>query len=87
MTDQLQPVIERAWEERDSVGPDTKGEVRQAVDTALAALDRGQVGGGRVRGPGLSEGKREKETGEGRRGASPCETACRRPAGANPRES
>ena len=43
MTDQLQPVIERAWEERDSVGPDTKGEVRQAVDTALAALDRGEA--------------------------------------------
>jgi 2,3,4,5-tetrahydropyridine-2-carboxylate N-succinyltransferase len=37
----LQPVIERAWDERDSIGPDTKGEVRLAVDTALAALDSG----------------------------------------------
>jgi len=37
----LQPVIERAWDERDSIGPDTKGDVRLAVDAALAALDCG----------------------------------------------
>ena len=43
MTDQYQPVIERAWEERDSIGPDTKGEVRLAVDAALGALDRGEA--------------------------------------------
>jgi 2,3,4,5-tetrahydropyridine-2-carboxylate N-succinyltransferase len=43
MTADLQAVIERAWEERDSVGADTRGEVRQAVDTALAALDSGQA--------------------------------------------
>ena len=42
MTD-LEPVIERAWEERDSIGPSTRGEVRLAVDAALAALDCGQA--------------------------------------------
>ena len=39
----LQAVIERAWEERDRVGPDTRGDVRTAVDTAIAALDRGEA--------------------------------------------
>jgi 2,3,4,5-tetrahydropyridine-2-carboxylate N-succinyltransferase len=43
MTADLQAVIERAWEERDSVGADTRGEFRQAVDAALAALDSGQA--------------------------------------------
>ena len=43
MSDKLQAVIERAWEERDSIGPDTKGEVRQAVDAAIAALDSGEA--------------------------------------------
>ena len=42
MSEALQAVIERAWDERNSVGADTKGEVRQAVDAALAALDRGE---------------------------------------------
>jgi 2,3,4,5-tetrahydropyridine-2-carboxylate N-succinyltransferase len=42
MTSDLQAVIERAWEERDSIGASTKGEVRQAVDAAVAALDRGE---------------------------------------------
>ena len=41
MTEALQEIIERAWGERDSVGPDTRGEVRHAVDSALAALDGG----------------------------------------------
>ncbi|MFC7499156.1 2,3,4,5-tetrahydropyridine-2,6-dicarboxylate N-succinyltransferase [Enterovirga sp. GCM10030262] len=36
-----QATIEQAWEERDSIGPGTKGAVRQAVDSALAALDAG----------------------------------------------
>jgi 2,3,4,5-tetrahydropyridine-2,6-dicarboxylate N-succinyltransferase len=44
-----QDVIDRAWEERDGIGPDTRGETRQAVDAALAALDRGEV---RVAEPG-----------------------------------
>ena len=39
----LQPVIERAWDEREGIGPDTKGEVRQAVDAAIAALDSGEA--------------------------------------------
>ena len=43
MSDALQPVIERAWEERDSIGPATKGEVRDAVESAIAALDRGEA--------------------------------------------
>lgn len=38
----LQPVIDRAWDERDSIGPETKGEVRQAVDAAIGALDCGE---------------------------------------------
>src|SRR6185369_11697229 len=41
MSEALQATIERAWDERDSIGPETKGEVRQAVDSALAALDGG----------------------------------------------
>ena len=43
MTDEYRSVIEQAWDERDSIGPDTKGEVRQAVDAALGALDRGEA--------------------------------------------
>jgi 2,3,4,5-tetrahydropyridine-2-carboxylate N-succinyltransferase len=41
MTDDLRATIEKAWDDRDSIGPDTKGPVRQAVDAALAALDSG----------------------------------------------
>jgi 2,3,4,5-tetrahydropyridine-2-carboxylate N-succinyltransferase len=43
MTASLQVTIDSAWEERDGIGPDTTGEVRQAVDAALAALDSGQA--------------------------------------------
>ena len=43
MNERCRRSIEHAWEERDSVGPDTKGEVRQAVDAALAALDSGEA--------------------------------------------
>jgi 2,3,4,5-tetrahydropyridine-2-carboxylate N-succinyltransferase len=43
MTADLEATIERAWEERDSVGPDTRGAVRTAVDQALALLDSGQA--------------------------------------------
>uniref|UniRef100_UPI0025CC777D 2,3,4,5-tetrahydropyridine-2,6-dicarboxylate N-succinyltransferase n=1 Tax=uncultured Sphingomonas sp. TaxID=158754 RepID=UPI0025CC777D len=39
----LQPVIEAAWDRRDEVGADTKGEVRVAVDRALALLDSGEA--------------------------------------------
>jgi 2,3,4,5-tetrahydropyridine-2,6-dicarboxylate N-succinyltransferase len=43
MNDTLRAVIDQAWEERDSVGPDTKGEVRHAVDAAISALDSGEA--------------------------------------------
>ena len=45
MTDlsHLESVIEAAWENRAEVSPATKGEVRDAVDSALALLDSGQV--------------------------------------------
>ena len=43
MTGDLQAVIEHGWEERDSIGPATKGDVRQAVDAAIAALDAGEA--------------------------------------------
>jgi putative hydrolase of the HAD superfamily len=43
MSAHLQTVIDQAWDERDGIGPDTRGEVRQAVDAALAALDSGQA--------------------------------------------
>jgi len=43
MNSELQPVIDEAWEQRDSIGPDTRGEVRLAVDRAIAALDCGEA--------------------------------------------
>ncbi len=43
MTDDLQAVIEHAWDGRESIGPGTTGDVRQAVDAAIAALDRGEA--------------------------------------------
>ncbi len=41
--DQLQSVIEKAWDNRDAVTFATKGEVREAVDTALNLLDSGEL--------------------------------------------
>ena len=43
MTNELQAVIERAWDARETIGPGAKGEARQAVDLALAALDSGEA--------------------------------------------
>jgi 2,3,4,5-tetrahydropyridine-2-carboxylate N-succinyltransferase len=43
MTDQLQTVIEAAFEARDTVTPQTRGKIRDAVDQALALLDAGKV--------------------------------------------
>ncbi|MCH4269916.1 MAG: 2,3,4,5-tetrahydropyridine-2,6-dicarboxylate N-succinyltransferase [Brevundimonas sp.] len=45
MTDltHLESVIEAAWDARAEVSPATRGEVRDAVDTALALLDSGQA--------------------------------------------
>jgi len=43
MNSELQMLIDGAWEERDSIGADTRGEVRTAVDAAIAALDSGEA--------------------------------------------
>ena len=43
MSDSLSQVIDAAWEDCAAVGPDTKGEVRHAVDKAIAALDSGEA--------------------------------------------
>ncbi|HET7709309.1 MAG TPA: 2,3,4,5-tetrahydropyridine-2,6-dicarboxylate N-succinyltransferase [Sphingomicrobium sp.] len=39
----LEPIVDKAWDSRESIGPDTWGETRTAVDAALAALDSGQA--------------------------------------------
>jgi 2,3,4,5-tetrahydropyridine-2,6-dicarboxylate N-succinyltransferase len=41
MTEAIEVTIDAAWEQRDSIGPSTRGEVRTAVDAALSALDAG----------------------------------------------
>jgi 2,3,4,5-tetrahydropyridine-2-carboxylate N-succinyltransferase len=38
---ELEPLIDKLWEERDALGPQTKGEARQAVGQALGLLDAG----------------------------------------------
>lgn len=43
MTAALETAIEQAWEDRASVTTDTKGEVRDAVEEALAMLDSGKA--------------------------------------------
>ncbi|UUX51983.1 2,3,4,5-tetrahydropyridine-2,6-dicarboxylate N-succinyltransferase [Nisaea acidiphila] len=40
---QLETVINAAWDDRDNVGLDTKGEVREAVEEALSGLDNGAI--------------------------------------------
>ncbi|MGB1360660.1 MAG: 2,3,4,5-tetrahydropyridine-2,6-dicarboxylate N-succinyltransferase [Alphaproteobacteria bacterium] len=40
---ELEAVIEQAWENRDSVNFDTKGEIRDAVEETLNALDNGSL--------------------------------------------
>jgi 2,3,4,5-tetrahydropyridine-2-carboxylate N-succinyltransferase len=47
--DSLRPIIEAAWDARDTISSATKGEVRDAVATALGALDHGKL---RVAAPG-----------------------------------
>ena len=39
----LQTTIDEAWEARDSVSSETKGEVRDAVNEALNLMDAGDV--------------------------------------------
>jgi 2,3,4,5-tetrahydropyridine-2-carboxylate N-succinyltransferase len=41
-TDELQRIIDEAWEGRDQVSPATGGAVREAVETAFDGLDSGQ---------------------------------------------
>jgi 2,3,4,5-tetrahydropyridine-2-carboxylate N-succinyltransferase len=43
MTTDLQTTIEAAWDARDGVGFATRGPVREAVEAALALLDRGEA--------------------------------------------
>ena len=45
MTDlsSLEQTIDAAWEDRDGIGADTQGDVRDAVDAALDALDGGSL--------------------------------------------
>ena len=43
MTSHLQTTIEAAWDARDTISPTTKGEVRDAVETALNLLDSGEA--------------------------------------------
>ncbi len=38
-----QQIIDDAWERRDSLGPESHGEVREAVDAALDGLDAGRL--------------------------------------------
>ena len=40
---QLETAIEAAWDGRDSITPDTKGETRDAIEATLAALDSGTL--------------------------------------------
>ena len=43
MSDSIEQTIDQAWEARDSIGFDTQGPVREAVDAALGLLDRGEA--------------------------------------------
>ena len=43
MTTQLETLINAAWEDRASLSPDTKGETRDAIETAIMALDSGEM--------------------------------------------
>jgi 2,3,4,5-tetrahydropyridine-2,6-dicarboxylate N-succinyltransferase len=39
----LQAAIEAAWETRDQITPETKGETREAIEETLEALDKGRL--------------------------------------------
>ena len=43
MTDALARVIDSAWEARDTLSTDTKGEVRDVVDAAIDLIDKGEA--------------------------------------------
>ena len=40
---QLQKIIETAWDQREGISTATRGEVRDAIDTALDRLDKGEA--------------------------------------------
>ncbi|MEO0569985.1 MAG: 2,3,4,5-tetrahydropyridine-2,6-dicarboxylate N-succinyltransferase, partial [Pseudomonadota bacterium] len=40
---QLETALEAAWEARDTISPDTKGEMREAIEDTLNALDGGTL--------------------------------------------
>ncbi len=42
-TEQAKNIVEQAWEERDALTPESAGEERQAVETALGTLDSGEL--------------------------------------------
>ena len=39
----LQKAVDAAWENKDSITPATKGEVRDAIESALELMDSGQT--------------------------------------------
>ncbi len=43
MSNDLQTIIDTAWDDRDAIGAGTKGEVRDAVNEALRQLDAGEA--------------------------------------------
>ncbi|MGP1281773.1 MAG: 2,3,4,5-tetrahydropyridine-2,6-dicarboxylate N-succinyltransferase, partial [Parasphingopyxis sp.] len=43
MSKKLEKIIEEGWDRRESVGTTTQGELRDAVDAALAMLDNGEA--------------------------------------------
>ncbi|MDZ4761508.1 MAG: 2,3,4,5-tetrahydropyridine-2,6-dicarboxylate N-succinyltransferase [Alphaproteobacteria bacterium] len=61
MTDpaSLAPVIDAAWEDRAAIGAETHGPLREAVESALAALDCGRL---RVAAPGVAADGRKTWT-------------------------
>jgi 2,3,4,5-tetrahydropyridine-2,6-dicarboxylate N-succinyltransferase len=43
MNNSLENAVEAAWERREAIGPGTKGEIREAVESALEGLDSGRL--------------------------------------------
>ena len=43
MTDALARVIDAAWEARETLSTETRGEVRDSVDAAISLLDSGEA--------------------------------------------
>ena len=43
MNEALQAIIDAAWEERETIGPGTGGEIKDAVGRAIGLLDSGRA--------------------------------------------